>query len=535
MNRRKIIGLVALMAISLFGIIWVQITWIEQAIRVRNEQFDRSVAKGMGMVVEKLEKISDMQFLMRTDGPDSLIRQELNRPITVPQLHISPPSGNYSDRSFSYIIEQSYFNGNESNVTRHFHFEESGVIVDDKNERMPYIITSDPGTGSLAVVDYQQYLENILEKRKKLDQISRQMVREIYDWESTYRLRNVDMRKQLDQAFYNVKLETPYQYSIIDNGRIIAGSFTDTAQIYTTPYQVKLYPGDVFQKNLRLSVHFPERKNYILRSMSLLLGGSAIFSLVILISFGLSLWFIIRQKRISEMKSDFINNMTHEFKTPIATISLASDSILNQKVIAKPDQIKYFTGMIQKENNRMNKQVESILQIASMDKKDFQLQFQDADLHQIIEKAIHSIQMQVEKRGGEVHLFLEAEKASLIADPLHTTNMIYNLLDNANKYSPEAPDITVRTKNQKGGVILRVEDRGMGMNRTVQTKIFERFYRQTSGNIHNVKGFGLGLSYVKAIVEAHRGWIKVQSEPGNGSIFSVFLPFKPDVTYGREE
>ena len=225
------------------------------------------------------------------------------------------------------------------------------------------------------------------------------------------------------------------------------------------------------------------------------------------------------------MKSDFINNMTHEFKTPLATISVAADSISNQKVIEKPERIRYFIDMIKKENTRMNRQVEDILTIARLDKKDFEFRWEAFNLHEVIDDAIQSILLQVEKKGGTLASDLRAENAVATSDRNHFANLIYNLLDNANKYSPQVPEIKISTRNTAKGIVITVEYKGIGMTRAVQSRIFERFYRQTSGNIHNVKGFGLGLSYVKAVLEANRGTIGVHSEPGKGSRFEVFVPF----------
>ena len=225
------------------------------------------------------------------------------------------------------------------------------------------------------------------------------------------------------------------------------------------------------------------------------------------------------------MKSDFINNMTHEFKTPIATISIASDSILNDKVINQEDKVRFFTGMIKKENLRMNEQVERILQIARLDRKEFEFNFKAVNVHELIEEAIEGIMIQVEKKGGRIETKLEATNPVVTTDPAHFTNLVFNLLDNANKYSPDTPVITVSTINSPVGIYLSVEDKGIGMSKSVQSRIFDKFYRLPSGNIHNVKGFGLGLSYVKAILDANNGSIRVSSEPGKGSKFTVFIPF----------
>jgi len=239
----------------------------------------------------------------------------------------------------------------------------------------------------------------------------------------------------------------------------------------------------------------------------------------------MSLFFIIRQKKVSEMKSDFINNMTHEFKTPIATISLAADTITNPKVIKDESSIRHFIGMIKKENSRMNKKVETILQIASLDKKEMDFKFDNLSIHSVIERAVEGLDILVQQRNGRITLLLDATNPVIYGDSEHLFNLVNNLLDNAIKYSDKSPEITVRTKNNGNGVILSVEDKGIGMSKHVQSRIFERFYRQTSGNVHDVKGFGLGLNYSRAIVDAHKGTITVNSEPGKGSRFDVFLPF----------
>jgi two-component system phosphate regulon sensor histidine kinase PhoR len=274
-----------------------------------------------------------------------------------------------------------------------------------------------------------------------------------------------------------------------------------------------------------LALFFPGRENFVYRSLNWLLLASFLFSLIILLTFGLSVFYILRQKKISEMKSDFINNMTHEFKTPIATISVATDSITNPKVVTDPERIRYFAGMIKKENLRMNRQVEDILTIARLDQKDFEFKWEAIDVHDLIDDAIQGIKIQIEKRNGKIETGFAASNSVITTDKIHCTNVIYNLLDNANKYSADSPQIRISTINKNNGILISVEDKGIGMTKAVQSKIFERFYRQTTGNIHNVKGFGLGLNYVKAVLEANRGTISVQSEPGKGSRFDVFLPF----------
>ncbi|MBK9392316.1 MAG: HAMP domain-containing histidine kinase [Bacteroidetes bacterium] len=229
------------------------------------------------------------------------------------------------------------------------------------------------------------------------------------------------------------------------------------------------------------------------------------------------------------MKSDFINNMTHEFKTPIATISLAADTISNPKVINDESKVLQFIGMIKKENNRMNKKVETILQIASLDKKEIQFRFENISMHTIIDHVLDTMDIQIQQKNGRVTRSYEAGDPLICGDNEHLSNLVNNLLDNAVKYSPDSPEITIRTRNADHGFVFSIEDKGIGMTKAVQSKIFERFYRQTSGNVHDVKGFGLGLNYARAIIDAHKGTINVISEPGKGSTFEVYLPSNLDI------
>jgi two-component system phosphate regulon sensor histidine kinase PhoR len=357
--------------------------------------------------------------------------------------------------------------------------------------------------------------------------MSDQMISEVYQWEKTMEMDQREVEFALRRSLQFSGIRTPFEFAIIKNGEVAEGTFKKSGknEFLKSSYMVRLFPDNIIRQDLILSVVFPEKANYVLGSMVWILGGSLLFSLIILATFAMSLYFIVRQKKISEMKSDFINNMTHEFKTPIATISLAADTITNPKVISDESSVKHFISMIKKENSRMNKKVETILQIASLDKKEIDFKFENLSLHTIIERAVETIEILVHQRNGKVKLQLQAGQYMIFGDGDHLFNLVNNLLDNAIKYSENAPDVTVKTTNSDGGIIMSVEDKGIGMSKSVQSRIFERFYRQTSGNVHDVKGFGLGLNYARAIVDAHKGNISVTSEPGKGSRFDVYLPF----------
>ncbi|MEJ8800624.1 sensor histidine kinase [Pontibacter sp. H249] len=289
-------------------------------------------------------------------------------------------------------------------------------------------------------------------------------------------------------------------------------------------YKASLFPNDIFEKQDYLGLYFADSRSYAIKSLWGMLSLSALFTLVMIATFGTTIHIIYKQKKLSEMKNDFINNMTHEFKTPIATISLATDAIANPKIYEHPEKVKHYTSIIKQENKRMNTQVENVLQIAQLEKNDFKLNFKPVDVHILIAKAIESIRLQVEERMGQINVQLNALKHELRSDEVHLFNVICNLLDNANKYSPTSPEINLLTQNVEGGLLIAVEDKGMGMTKDTQQRVFDKFYRVPTGNLHNVKGFGLGLSYVKAIVQAHKGNVRLKSEPGKGSRFEIYLP-----------
>ncbi|MGN6437168.1 MAG: sensor histidine kinase [Agriterribacter sp.] len=274
-----------------------------------------------------------------------------------------------------------------------------------------------------------------------------------------------------------------------------------------------------------LWVLVPNVKTILLPSLSWMIAGSVLFTLIISTAFFVTVNTMLRQKKLSEIKSDFINNMTHEFKTPLATISLAVDALKNEKVLQSKDKMEYFSGIIKDENKRMNKQVETILQAALLDKRDVQLNMKAHHVHDVINGVMDNFQLQLEDKKGKATVLLNAQNDLIEADEVHFTNLISNLVDNAIKYSKDSGlQIHISTTNVGNNIRIRIEDNGIGMSRETVNRIFEKFYRAHTGNIHNVKGFGLGLSYVKAMVDAQKGKIKVDSALGKGSIFTLEFP-----------
>ncbi len=281
--------------------------------------------------------------------------------------------------------------------------------------------------------------------------------------------------------------------------------------------------GENIINNEVLNVYMLEPENYFQNHLASLLIFAALFTSIILAAFMLTIKALLSQKKLSEIKSDFINNMTHEFKTPIATIQLATDAMNNEKVIHNIEQIKYYSGIIKEENRRMNKQVEKILQASQLEKDEIKLNMKKLNIHEMIERVASHTQLQIEEIGAKFTIHLEAENPLIMADEVHFTNIIYNLVDNAIKYSKENPEITISTKNASGNILISVKDNGIGMDKDTQNNVYEKFFRAHTGNLHNVKGFGLGLTYVKNIVDSHKAKITLESELGKGSKFTVII------------
>jgi len=469
MNATRIKLIIGLMSLALIGIIGLQAYWINWNINFNEKKFDNDVFESLNSVANRLQnyEISQMKDVVRL--PD----QAMNGFVARKMANAMPDQ-----------------NGNQSAEDRLNPWEYKKVME---------LIDSRP-----------------LAERIPLDALNK-IIRE--------EIRNKGINAEYQYGVYS---EARNSYVIVNDHFVVEDSGPQVSHggaptLFNSPYKVSLFNQDIESPGY-LSLYFPNRTRLVLGSSLSMLLLSVVFTSIIMFSFWYTIQVIFRQKQLSEIKNDFINNMTHEFKTPIATISLAADSIGSPVVMGNPDKIRRFIDIIRQENRRMNSQVERVLQMALIDKKDFELKIAEVNVHDLIFQAVDNFSLQVEKREGTIHTELLAEKPVIEADATHLTSVIHNLLDNANKYSPEKPDIKVSTRNVPIGIEITVTDHGMGISKEARKHIFDKFYRVHTGNIHDVKGFGLGLSYVKAIMVAHKGLVDVKSEPGKGSSFSLTLP-----------
>ena len=488
MKKSFIWVLIALMTISLLGIIVIQSRWINWSINLNEEKFNKEVFSALNYVERELvasENTLDLDVL----GTD-----------------LSATLPGHSKLDFYYRMGK---------------LEDSTLISDELS-----------ALASKSRSRFQQNLSlmegievsRLLQSRDLADRIDLKKL-------SSSIKRQLTRRGIKIGYHYGVYSNKSKSFVILDDNFVVPeegnSQFSSTIvnkSLYSSEYKINLFETDSDVPGM-LYINFPERKSILFQDVWPTILGSVIFTAIILFCFIYTIYVILRQKKLSEMRTDFINNMTHEFKTPIATINLAADSIINPMIINQPSKVDRFAGIIKQENNRMLSQVEKVLQMALLDKQDFKLKLSEVNVHEIIVQAVEHANLQVEKKGGQVEAELKALQPTIMADHTHLANIVHNLLDNANKYSPEKPDIKVITDNTPKGIRITIQDHGIGMTKDQRKHIFDKFYRVHTGNLHDVKGFGLGLSYVKAMVGAHKGSIEVQSELGEGSSFILDLPF----------
>lgn len=323
-------------------------------------------------------------------------------------------------------------------------------------------------------------------------------------------------------------IRVPYHFAVLntlDDTILYSNDWKSYYQLRQSPYRTQLYPTDILLSHHALLVSFPEEDSLILQDIWWLLLLSVGFIALVIGCCLFAVMTIIRQKKISDITHDFISNLTHELKTPISTVSLATEALMDPDMQARPAQLSRYVGIIREENRRLAEQVEKVLQIARLERSDFKLSLASVNLHDLIEEAVAHFHLPVESRNGQIHLHLEAGSPMISADAAHLSNILNNLLDNAIKYSPQLLEITVRTTANEKGIKLLISDKGIGIPKDMQDKVFDKFFRVPTGNVHDVKGFGLGLSYVRTMVEAHEGTVSLRSEPGKGTTFIVFLPY----------
>lgn len=501
-------------AIALLGLIGTQLYWINNAFTLKQQHFSQSVNEALNNVVHRLEKQSTA----------AKIKRRLN----------------LRKQGMRWMLESDTMKGGSDQSVKIYEeltTDSAGVVLHKTRKKTVSNDSSHIGVNIEMSSDDPFVITHIDSSDDRFNWMLKQsdMVSDIFD-----ELVSINIYKGYNEKADTLLIDSILRAELLDkciNARYEFGIYSNTynyfptgtsaetqKEIIASSYKINLSPDNVFITPQYLSVYFPSEKNFILQTMWLMLTGSGILVLAIIFSFYYTVSTILKQKKLSDIKNDFINNMTHELKTPISTVSLASEMLGDTSIEKSKDRTEHYIRIIKEENQRLGLLVENILQTAVLDKGQFKLHMQEVDAHEIIDRAISNIRLQVEKREGEIHLEKNASQNIISADRVHLTNIIYNLVDNALKYSEQKPAIRISTEDRSGEIMISVSDNGIGISKENQKKIFDTFYRVPTGNIHNVKGFGLGLSYVKAAVEKHHGHISVESETDKGSTFKIFIP-----------
>jgi len=528
----------------MIGLVGFQAYWINNAIEVNDVKFRQNVHDALNNVVSNLEKrevyyaaskqINNRPFNQRVFQIDTnLFWANQRHPDNLDDTfstQINQQQGRSMDWKSDFVFEDSLSFGNQK-IRISYHISNNGdpdytSIVEEER----YFSQNKFEVNFRNFEDYEKEVRRSIQKIAEKSHMVTVVLDDLLGEQKqiSNRINREEIDKLLKDNLDMKGIDIDYEYAVVDRGmnHVIYSNYTskDEKEVLLSDFSVKLFPNDLSSGENYLAIFFPDQTGFLIKQIWLTLTSSIFLVFLIIFSFAYAIFTIIRQKKLSDIKNDFINNMTHEFKTPISTVSLACEALQDKDIQRNESFISRYVEAIRDENKRLGRQVEKVLQMATLDKKEYRLKFEELDIHQIIDKALSHINLQVEKRGGSIHKNLIASNCIIISDDVHLTNIIYNLLDNANKYSPEQPEIRIDTEDHHQGILIRISDKGIGMTKEAIDKIFDKFYRVPTGNIHDIKGFGLGLTYVKTILLALGGHIKVKSIPGKGSSFEIILP-----------
>ncbi len=506
-----ILGIV--MGLSFLSLLYLQVSYIEEMVKMRNEQFDESVKRSLYQVSKNLEYDETLRYLEKDVAETeriALTSQAVSPAVAVNSKEFVAHSPHYSAPATSSDFELKTTMTKPSGLPK--------AMISRKHGENDILQTSKT---------LQEAIKNrYLHQRVLLDEVVLNILYKSSDKTLNERVNFKNLDGYLKSEFVNNGIDIPYHFTVTDK---------DGREAYRCPdyedkgnensYTQILFPNDPPAKISFMKVHFPSRRDYIFDSISFMLPSLA-FTLVLLITFIFTIYIAFRQKKLTEMKNDFINNMTHEFKTPISTISLAAQMLKDPAVGKSPQMFQHISGVINDETKRLRFQVEKVLQMSMFERQKATLKMKEIDANDLISGVINTFTLKVEKYNGKIDANLNAEDPNIFVDEMHITNVIFNLMDNAVKYKKPEQDLllTVTTWNEPGKLCISISDNGIGIKKENLKKVFDKFYRVHTGNLHDVKGFGLGLAYVKKIIQDHKGTIRIESELGVGSKFIIVLP-----------
>ena len=483
------------MSASFLILLSLQVGYIEEIVSMRHEQFDESVKRSLYNAAHKLEVYETMRYLEKDAAETELSNQ------------MGKQGG---------MVTHQYDFKSDGKVSS---FEMRTIIMPQRPKKENKIPEA---SRSLQEVIRNRYIH----QRELMDEVIYKILYTASNLPLEQRINFRALDRDLQAELLHNGIEIPYHFTVsTSDGREVYRCADYETEGEENCYSQVLFGNDPPNKMGILKIHFPTMNSYIYSSVRFMIPA-LFFTVVLCIAFIYTLYIIFRQKKVTELKNDFINNMTHEFKTPISTISLASQMLTDESVTKSPQMLQHITGIINDETKRLRFQVEKVLQISLFDQQKATMKMRELDVDELLTGVVNTFALKVEKNGGTIITNLEAQDATIYADEMHITNVVFNLMDNAVKYKrdDEALRLTIHTWNEQGKFCLSIRDNGIGIKKENLKRVFDRFYRVHTGNLHNVKGFGLGLAYVKKVIHDHRGSIRAESEYGVGTKFIIVLP-----------
>ena len=514
MKKSTIWALAVIMFITFFALLYLQLRYMRTSMAIREQQFNEMVNRSLFNVSRDLEKVQTTRYLEQ-----DMIESE-NRYSQYNQ----PQTSNIVTKNATTVV--THPDGSETRIEQNI---SSQTTTRPETSKRVFI---SPNHGANTIPKTQYEMQQSLSKRYLHEKgLLEEVIYTIMEKASD---EPIEQRVNFDQlnSFISYELSysglnnVPYSFQVVDyNNKVVYSSPGFSTKNKYAIYSQILFPNDPPAKLNTLRVYFPTKQDYVYSELNFFIP-SFIFTFILLLTFIFTIVVLFRQKRLSEMKNDFINNMTHELKTPVSTISLASQMLKDDSILKSPEVFKHVTGVINDETKRLSFQVEKVLQMSLFDRQKATLKLKEIDANDLVVSVANTHVLKVEKFGGTLDIDLQAEKSTIRVDEMHFTNVLFNLLDNALKYKKDdvPPELMIRTKNEGNKLIINVEDNGIGIKKEDVKKVFDRFYRVHTGNRHNVKGFGLGLAYVKKIVTDLNGTIRAESELNKGTKFIISLP-----------
>jgi two-component system phosphate regulon sensor histidine kinase PhoR len=509
------------MTISLIVFIGLQVFWLKQAIDAGEENFSARVYKALGSSSTRINTYEINKFYKPFNNFYQNINAQKDSSTVQTVMNI------IDSQSVQYIIYKKNII-NKKPLAIPFSQKDTLKITNLLTDEGVLKVKKDSQIQAFKPIEAQ--IENTISSPKfTLDEFARLSVNQMRI-ESRVNVSLIDsiVREELKKQDINIDFKSGLLNKALKLTKIHSEDFILSSRPRQN-YNVVLFSDGKDNAEYYLSVYFPNKQYSVLNPIIGAIALTFASTLIIIAIYIASIYYMSQQKRIADIKTDFINNMSHEFKTPIATINIATDALNSPKVQADSGRMGFYTSLIKQENERMKKQVEMVLRMSKLERNQLEMHCEETDLREVLKNSVKTIRVQVEQRGGKIIEIYTAEKHVSQVDGFHLTNAFVNILDNANKYSPEMPEITLKTYNDnKNNYIVEFSDKGKGIPENILKKIFEKFYREETGNIHNVKGHGLGLAYVKNIINLHKGTVKVASKLNRGTTFTVTLPLNQE-------